>query len=133
MIKYIIISTLLISTFGFGQTPKQGLKILIKEKTKGDTDNICKNTNVVITLNDTIKHILTTNQQGIVDIETEIGKYSVSVFRNSCQTSTMTGINVGENKRIYMTFLLTCPNYINSLTKKELKKLGYKRTDTKKN
>lgn len=45
----------------------------------------------------------------------------------------MNGITIGESKRAYLTFELTCPNYVNSLTKKELKKLGIKRIDTKKN
>ena len=128
---HILISTLLLATLGFGQTPKQGLKILLKEKTKGDTEIRVKNTKVLITLNDSIKHSVTTDQQGIVDIETATGKYSVSISRDSCQTTTMTGINVGENKRSYMTFELTCPRYINSLSKKELKQLGYKRVDSK--
>jgi hypothetical protein len=76
---------------------------------------------------------VTTDQQGMVDIETATGKYSVAVSRDSCQTVTMNSIIVGESKRAYLTFELTCPNYVNSLTKKELKKLGIKRIDTKKN
>lgn len=130
---HILISTLLLATVGFGQTPKQGLKILLKEKTKSDTEIRVKNTKVIITLNDSIKHSVTTDQQGMVDIETATGKYSVAVSRDSCQTVTMNSIIVGESKRAYLTFELTCPNYVNSLTKKELKKLGIKRIDTKKN
>ncbi len=128
---YSLISIILLATSGFGQTPKQGLKILLKEKTKGDTEIRVKNTKVIITLNDSIKYNVKTDQQGIVDIETATGKYSVSVSRDSCLTKTMSGINVGENKRAYMTFELTCPRYINSLSKKELKQLGYTRVDAK--
>jgi hypothetical protein len=132
MIKIFLISTILsISMIGYGQLPKQGLKILLKEKTKDDTEILIKNMKVVITLNDTIIHRTKTNEQGIIDIETETGKYSVAISRDSCQTIIMTGIMVGINNRAYLTFELTCPSYINSLTKKELKKLGYKKVDKK--
>lgn len=59
---YILISTLLLATLVFGQTPKQGLKILLKEKTKGESEIRVKNTKVIIILNDSIKHSVTTDQ-----------------------------------------------------------------------
>jgi hypothetical protein len=123
---YILITTLFISTLSFGQTPKQGMKILLKEKTKGDTEIRIKNTKVEIILNDSIKRYVTTDNQGMLDVETSVGKFSVTVKKDSCRTHTFNGVIVGENKRAYITFEIECERYLNSLTKKELKKLGYK-------
>ena len=117
----------------FSQTPTQGIKMLLKEKTKGDAEIRIANTKVVIILNDSIKHYVTTDNQGMVGIETAVGKFSVTVKKDSCLTHTFNGIIVGANKRAYITFEIECERYLNSLTKKELKNLGYKRVDKKKN
>jgi hypothetical protein len=115
---YILITTLFISALSFSQTPKQGMKKLLNEKTKGDNAIPVKNTTVKISLNDSIQYTAKTDNQGMLDIETPTGKFAVKVKKDSCQTIILFGVVVGENKKAYMTFDLTCEKYLNSLTKK---------------
>ena len=99
---------------------------MLYEKTKGDEAVLAKNTKVKITLNDTLVYNVTTNEEGRADIETPSGKFAVKIKKDSCQTIITHGIIVNENNRAYYTAYLTCEKYLNTLSKKELKKLGYK-------
>ncbi len=117
----------LISTGIFAQTELGGLKILVQEKTKNAGPITVANHPVTITLNDTISYTLTTDQEGSVLIrKLAPGKYTVKIKRDDCQSHQFTGIVVGAGKTAYISAQLSCKAYINSLTKKEKKRLGYR-------
>ncbi len=126
--KTIILFFLYITTNFFGQTFSGGLKLNIQERIKsGDGRQYVTTESITIVLNDSITHILTTDQEGSVSIKSlQKGKYKVKIIRTGCQASEVRDIIIGEGKTAYVTLLLTCASYINSLTKKEKRKLGYK-------
>ena len=101
---------------------------MIEEKTKdghGRRPVINESINVVV--NDSATFTLTTDNEGYVVIKDRPkGYYNIKVARVDCQPQEIKGIIIGEGKTAYVTFQLTCASYINSLTKKERKKLGYK-------
>jgi len=128
MTKTLTIILLFIATSFYGQTFLGGLRLQAYEKSKDPKGNLLLvNEPVTFTLNDSTKYNLTTDDEGYADIkDLKPGSYSVSVGRKDCQTTTVRDIKIGEGKTAYVTFNLTCLSYINSLTKKERKKLGYK-------
>ena len=129
----LVVCSLFISLCCFSQAPKQGLRITVKEKTKGEAELYVQNTPVTITLNDSLKYNLTTDSDGRLHLEVPAGTYKVAVTKDSCMTSVTKGVMVGLGKTSYLIYELTCEQYINSLSKKERKELGIEPLKKKKN
>ena len=115
-----------LSVSAFSQTFEQGLRISLTKKTKEGWQPI-SNAEIEITINDsTILNVKTDTDGVIPKIATAIGKFKVKVKHTTCSAQEMTGIKVDKGKTAYVNFNLTCEDYLNSLSKREKRKLGYK-------
>ena len=129
MTKTLTIILIFIATSFCGQTFSGALKLTVSESVKNETGRqIVANQSLTITLNDSTNLTSTTDAEGYTPIIKNLspGKYKVKVARTDCQSYEVRDIIIGEGKTAYVGILFTCTSYINSLTKKEKKKLGYK-------
>lgn len=126
--KILTIIILFVTLDSACQTYSGALKITVREKTKSaERNSLVINESITIVLNDSTKHSLITNSEGDVPIKNlQPGKYNIKIIRRDCEISEVKGIVIGKGKTAYVSITLTCQAYINSLTKKEKKKLGYK-------
>lgn len=111
----------------FSQTRMpQGIKLTISEKTKKGSKPVTSG-QIEISFNDSIKMTLVPDNEGCVGvIPLNRGAYDIKCKYQDCLISETKNIVVGEGKTAFVTMALTCPTYLNSLTKKEKKRLGIK-------
>lgn len=127
MKNIITICLLLLLSKTKAQTFEQGIKLTIVEECKecGPRPPI-SNTEVEIQLNDSIQLHLKTDINGVIMIPLSSGKYKVLITVPECYEKTWFDVNINEKKTAYILSNMVCESYLNSLSKKEKKKLGYK-------
>lgn len=105
------------------QETKQGFRITLKGKYSGE---IIANQSTQIVINDTIKQQYTSDAKGEILISVFAGKYSIICKPEGCDNVRINGVFVGEGKTVPITISFVCQSYINSLTKRQKRKLGIK-------
>ncbi|MEO8760838.1 MAG: hypothetical protein ABI388_06310 [Bacteroidia bacterium] len=114
---------LFVSVTVFSQQSHQGIRLFIYEITKTGKQ-LVPNAKVEVTINDSTK-LLEADDYGKINIlEVPLGEYIIKVKRKDCNAQEVKGVEVIENKIIYLSFELVCQSYIDALSKKEKKKLG---------
>lgn len=117
---------LVANLFSQTSTYLNGVKLSIRQKIKEGSKPLAS-MEVEVFINDSSIFKGNTDDEGYIGkFATQTGKLNIKIKCKTCDTQEMQGIIVSEGKTAYVNFLLTCESYINSLTKKEKKKLGYK-------
>jgi len=123
MKKIFFLVPLFISLSGSGQVYNQFLKFSFTETTKAGQKPVI-NTTMDIVINDTIKRTLKTDTTGSFEkIELPPGKYTAKIIWKGCGLQVIGNISLEEGKPFYYSSNFICPWYIESLTRKERKRL----------
>lgn len=111
----------------FAQTGQ--IKLYVDEATR-DAPNgrrAIVNQKLDAVINDSITISITTDPEGFCTIANlPKGKYKIKIVRADCAATEVRDVIINDGKIAYVSLRLTCAAYLNSLTKKEKKKLGYK-------
>ena len=119
----ICICAFLLSINLFGQQNHQGIRLFVYEITKTGKQLI-PNGKVDVTINDSTQSLVRDDYGKINLIELLPGEYNVKITCKDCEVQETKGIEISENKIVYLSYELICKAYLESLSKKEKKQLG---------